>query len=182
VELVECHIVQVVERPVYDDHVDEFSEVSGCNAAEGSAVDAHFSFEAHFLSAKLEHSLAVLPNVVRRRHALTTEPTFATCVPSIVPKHHVDVLLEEETQVEGVWVVDHVLVEHCIRVAQDECGQLFEFFIPFQIFLVELLTSSWEEHGVDFCLAGLHSIFYPDLLAVKCVCQHLAHLLDLAKE
>jgi hypothetical protein len=81
-----------------------------------------------------------------------------------------------------MWVVDHVLVEHCIRVAQDEGGQLFEFFVPFQIVLVELLASRWEEHGVNLCLTRLSFVFNPDLLTVKCVCQHLAHLLDLTKE
>ena len=76
-------------------------------------------------------------------------------------------------------IVDHVLVEHGIRVANDERRQLFKLFVRLEIVFVDLLASCWEEHGINLSLA---LAFDPDVLTVECFREHFAHLLVFAEE
>ena len=45
-------------------------------------------------------------------------------------------------------IVDHVLVEHGVRVAEDESGQ--SLIVRLEIVVVYILTSGSEEHGIYF--------------------------------
>ena len=78
-----------------------------------------------------------------------------------------------------MWVVDHMLVEHRIWVADDKCRQLLKFLLSRDIVLVELFAGSWEEHSINLALA---IALDPDVLAVESARQHFAHLLILAEE
>ena len=93
--------------------------------------------------------------------------------------NHIDVLLNEVAQVEGVRVVNHVLVEHRVWIAQNKCRQLLEVVFSLRIILVKLLACGWEEHGIDLCVT---LALDPDMLTVKCLCEDFAHLLVLSKE
>jgi len=79
-----------------------------------------------------------------------------------------------------MWVVDHVLVEHCVRVAQDKSGQLFEVLLCLHVVLVELLARRWEKHCVD--LRSRLRVLYPDVLAFESLGKHFAHLLVLSEK
>jgi len=46
-------------------------------------------------------------------------------ITSVVPDQHIDAFLKEKPQVKGMWVVNHVLVEHSIRVAENKRGSFF---------------------------------------------------------
>ena len=76
-------------------------------------------------------------------------------------------------------IVDHVLVEHSIRVANNERWQLFKLFVRLEIVFVDLLASCWEEHGINLSLA---LAFDPDMLTVECFREHFTHLLVFAEE
>ena len=91
--------------------------MGGGDASQRSAIDANLTFQTEILAAIVEHSLAILANVFWGGHPRTTLLVLTPCIASVVPKHHIDVLLEEEAEVEGMRVVDHVLVEHGIGVA-----------------------------------------------------------------
>ena len=76
-------------------------------------------------------------------------------------------------------IVYHVLVEHRIRVADYESWQLFEFSVRLEIIFVEFLASGREEHSVNL---GAALTLDPDMLPIKCLGKHLAHLLILPKQ
>ena len=66
-------------------------------------------------------------------------------------------------------VVDHMLVEHCIRIADNECWQLLEILFGLKVSLVKLFARGWKEHRVDLCLCPtILVVFDPNMLSVKC--------------
>ena len=79
-------------------------------------------------------------------------------------------------------VVDHMLVEHCIWIADNESWQLLEILFGLKVSLVKLFARGWKEHRVDLCLRPtILIVFYPNMLSIKSRCQDLAHLLVLAE-
>ena len=76
-------------------------------------------------------------------------------------------------------IVYHVLVEHRIWVADYESWQLFEFFVRLEIIFVKLFARGREEHSVNL---GAALALDPNMLPVKCLCEHLAHLLILPEQ
>ena len=68
-------------------------------------------------------------------------------------------------------VIDHMLVEHCIWIADNESWQLLEILFSFKVSLVKLLARRWKEHRVDFRLGStILIVFDPNMLSVKCRC------------
>ena len=86
-------------------------------------------------------------------------------VATIIPAHDIDVLLKKILQVERVRIVDHVLVKQSVRITQDECWQPLELLVFTQVFLIELLIVSWEEHSINLGLRFV--ILYPNLLTIQ---------------
>ena len=78
-------------------------------------------------------------------------------------------------------VVDHVLVEHGIGIAENESWQLLKLFINFQIIFVKLFTGCWEEHSIN--LGSTFNLWLdPDMLTIECLAKHLTHLFILTKQ
>ena len=170
-------IVQIGKGTIDDNHVNVLCKMGRSYAPERPSIDPYLSFDAKLAPAVLQDAFRILAHIFRRRLTSHTAATahFASSIAPIVPAHHVDVLLEEEAQVVRMRVVDHVLIEHGIRIAQDKSWQLFEILISLQVILVDRLACGWEEHGVDF--GGIGAAFDPKVLSVECLGKHFAHLL-----
>jgi hypothetical protein len=78
-----------------------------------------------------------------------------------------------------MWVVDHVLIEHGVRVAQDK-GRLV-LVVQSRIAVIHLFTVHSEEHRIDNCLASLIRP-NPSMFTLKGLCKHVTHLHRVAKE
>ena len=120
VEFVEGNLVQIRERSIDDDHIYKLSQVSRRNSTQRATIHANFAPEAHLSLAEGEHLLSVLSDVVWIGRRIAAQLALATSIASIVPAHHIDVLLQKEAQVVRMRVVNHVLVVHGVWVAQDE--------------------------------------------------------------
>ena len=79
-------------------------------------------------------------------------------------------------------VVDHMLVKHCVWVAENECWQLLEILFGLKVSLIKLFARRWKEHGVDLCLSStILIVLDPDVLSVEGRRKNLSHLLVLAE-
>ena len=78
-------------------------------------------------------------------------------------------------------IVDHMLIEHRVRIANNERRQLFEVLVCFQIVFIELLCRGREKHRVNLG-PSFDFRFNPNMRTVKCLSQNLTHLLILSKE
>lgn len=76
-------------------------------------------------------------------------------------------------------VVDHVLIEHGVWVAKDECW--LGFVSGFGIVIINQLVVNREEHSVNDSLAGC-LVRDPPMLALKCRRKNIAHLLWLPNQ
>ena len=66
-------------------------------------------------------------------------------VASVVPDEHIDASVQEESQVECMWMVYHMLVEHGIGVAKQESRHAFIL----RRLLIHRFTCGSEEHAVQ---------------------------------
>lgn len=111
------------------------------NAPERPSIDSNFAGYTDFCDEKLVNFMYVVAQVVRR------DRSFRAAVAAIVPDKYVDAFVDKEAQVVRVALVDHLLVEHGVRVAYDKCW----FGLP--IFeLSECLcqvADPFEEHTVQ---------------------------------
>ena len=160
------------------------AQVGRRDASERPAVDAYLATKPKVLSTVAKYCLSVFSNVVRIRHGLkaTAASALAPGISAIIPAHHIDVLLKEEAEVVSVRVVDHMLVEHRIGIADNERWQLLEILLSFEVCLIKLLTRRWKEHCVDLRFRStILIVLDPYVLSVKCRCKDLAHLFVLAE-
>jgi hypothetical protein len=85
--------------------------VSSDNTSKRPAIDSDLSREPQLLSHVPEYLLPIFPDVSRIRHPFT-QP-----IPSVVPHHDINTLVQEESEIVSMRLVHHVLIEHRIRVA-----------------------------------------------------------------
>ena len=79
-------------------------------------------------------------------------------------------------------VVDHMLIEHSVGIAENESRQLLEVFLSFKVSLIKLLTCRWKEHSVDLRFPStILIVLDPEVLTVKRSCKNFSHLLVLAE-
>lgn len=148
-ELAIRHIVQVRKGPIYDGHIHVSAHTSCRNSAQGTAINTNFASESHLPPHISQQGHRICAEVVRTGVVLPSVVPFGgPCQPiaPVVPDQNVDSLLQEEPQVKSVRVVDHMLVEHRIRVAQDKSW--FVFIKHSRGFVLKLFTCGGEEHGV----------------------------------
>ena len=106
---------------------------------------------------------------------------------SVIPSEHIDVFFKEHLDVVGMRNVHHLLVKHCIWVANNEArpsqvkfelarliGRINDRTTP-----VRIGACGAEEHAVK--LAVVFS-FYPMVLSIELSFQDHAELLDLTKK
>lgn len=105
---------------------------------------------------------------------------MAVAIAEVVPDEDVEVALLEESQVVGVGVVDHVLVEHGVGVAEDEGVAVFVEF--FGVGVVWFAPALRKEHSVDYCIWVVFFVGDPALLAFKILSKHHTELPSLTKK
>ena len=76
-------------------------------------------------------------------------------------------------------VINHVLVKHCVRIAEDESGLVL--IGSTIVIVVRLVTGYSEEHSVDLS-TGILFVSDPTMLPFKILSQDHAHLLSLSKK
>lgn len=163
-------LVKVSKRTVNDNDVYSFGQVTSCNPTHRAAVNPELALELEIVLQIVENAVGIFADVCRA-WVVTAEPSLnvGSAIAAIVPDQHVDALLKEEPQIKCVWVVDHVLIKHGVRVAQNECR------LPL-IVKLHILALGSEEHGVNDCLAR-SLVCNPKMLALKGLSKHVAHLL-----
>lgn len=77
-------------------------------------------------------------------------------------------------------VVDHMLVEHGIGIADYKRILILESKVLIYVVFVAFFMSCWEEHSVDFCPRLF--VLNPKVLPFEAFGQNCTHLLVLAKK
>ena len=75
-------------------------------------------------------------------------------------------------------VVDHVLIEHGIGIADDDGWHAL--ILGIILVVLDFLARSWKEHGVYLGLSL--AILDPFVFSFECLGKHLPHLLYLSKQ
>ena len=81
------------------------------NAAKGPPIHTDFPLDTYSEPQKIKNLFSII--LEQMWLWLTASPT----IPSIIPDQNVDFLIYEIFQVVCVWVVNHVLIGHRVRVA-----------------------------------------------------------------
>jgi hypothetical protein len=137
---------QVAETSVCNHHVDLVLEIGGRNATEGPAINSDFAPDPNLISEEAEDLMGILI------HCHGIWRSLGSAIASIIPNQTIYLLAQEILQVERVRVIDHVLVAHGVRVAQDE-GVIVQIGcvllgVVLRIQKKRLLIRS-EEHAID---------------------------------
>lgn len=110
-EFAVCEDFKITESPIRIDEVGLVREVSSDDTSKRAAIDSDLSSEAQLLSHVPEYLLPIFPDVSRIGHP------FAQPIPSVVPYHDINTLVQEESEIVSMRLVNHVLIEHRIRIA-----------------------------------------------------------------
>jgi hypothetical protein len=109
--------MKITKTSIRDYHVHAVLKETCSGAANRTSINPDLASDANPSFDKVEHLL----NIVLK--SFRTWLSFGSAVSSVIPNHYVYLLVQEVLEVESVRVVYHVLVCHCVRIAQDECVQ-----------------------------------------------------------
>ena len=176
------HRRQIAERAINDRHVDLVRQKARRYPAKRAPIYSNLSLHAQPFSQVLVDLQNVALQVFWRRLSMRS------AIRAIVPREDVDVLVEEHLDVVGVRQVHHLLVEHRIRVADDEAGAVR---VKRHVLLIDWLTISPQSNlpTVPFPLTEEHTVkfaaicsFHPVMLRIELRLKNKSKLLDLAKK
>ena len=108
------HSTKIAERPVNYCHVDFGTNVTRRYSAKRSPIDSNLTLNAHLFPHIVVYGFNIFFQIVWRRSS------FGTSIRTVVPCHHINSFVQKEFKIECVRQMDHLLIEHCIRVAQNE--------------------------------------------------------------
>ena len=144
------YVVKVGEGSINDHHIDHLAQVRGGNTAKRAAINSNVTSHPDISPEIPQDCLGISPEVARCRsifEIVKLRLWFGKPIASVIPNQNINAFLQEIPEIKGMREVDHVLIEHCIWVAQNKSGLVFVQFTG--ICIVDRLTGGREEHGVD---------------------------------
>lgn len=138
--------------------------------SKGPSEATYFAMDSKVFDQKLKDSLAIM--VTRVRIWVTFRPPIV----SVVPCHHIDLILNKKFQPKRIRWVDLLLIKLSIRIKKDDRG-LLQVLRPIPIHLFHgqhFLIIVRKEHTVQI---GAILTLHHERPAIKVILEHLFQLI-----